>query len=274
MLLALLWALGTLPALAIRNGVADTTDVAVGEILPTSTHVMCTATLISRNAVLTSASCLSDTTPSAVFTFAPSSTQSARIVKIVVHPEFNKGNGNSNFDIAIGVLSKAQNRTWNFSFPTLATSEPLANVNGTAVGFGQTSDVSAGGTRNSGTLALAGFTSGSDSTGVTFSDGTMALTSGTGANQMICPGDTGGPLFVNNQLAGVASFVLNLPCSQAGPAFEVPVARLNAWIKSTLALVDPPGACETDDDAQFATQHGGCEDLKSADMERPLTQCS
>jgi hypothetical protein len=67
----------------------------------------------------------------------------------------------------------------------------------------------------------------------------------------------------SGQLVGVASFVLNLPCSQAGPAFEVPIARLNAWIKSTLATVDPPGACETDDDAQFTTQNGGCEDLKS-----------
>jgi hypothetical protein len=260
---ALPWALGTRPALAIRNGVADTTDVAVGEITPTATHGMCTATLISRNAVLTSASCLSDTTLGAVFTFAPSSTQSASIVKVVVHPEFSKFNGNASFDIAIGLLSKAQNRTWNFPFPTLATVEPATGNNGTAVGFGQTADVLAAGSRNSGQLAVSSFSSGSDSTGATFPDGVMQLNPGTGANQMVCPGDIGGPLFVNNQLAGVAAFVHNLPCSQAGPAFAVPTARLHSWIITTRNQVDPPGACEVDDDAAFATANGGCEDLKS-----------
>jgi hypothetical protein len=82
-------------------------------------------------------------------------------------------------------------------------------------------------------------------------------------NQMICPGDFGGPLFVDGQVAGIASFTASCFCEETGPGYYVAADRLSGWIAETLEEIDPPGACRCNDNASYATREGGCKDLAS-----------
>ena len=246
---------------AIRNGTIDTNGLyrGVGEILPTATHSPCTATLVSRNAILTTGGCFFDFGPNPVFTFAPRADRAANVISINIHPNSVLGLGA--FNVAIGVLDKSKNREWSYRPYGLNTTPLAVGTLGTAVGYGTTQDNGTAGVRNFGTLRFSGFLADSDGVGGTISNAYEQVDPGTSAFQMICAGDTGGPFLVNGTIAGLAAFSLGSPCSQAGPGFQMTVDRLAPWITATLNQYDPPGACNYNDDTAFATENGGCEDL-------------
>ena len=249
---------------AIRNGTIDTNGLyrGVGEILPTATHAMCTATLVSRNAILTTADCFYDPSGNTAFTFSPSANRAASVLSINSHPYWGNGPGSGleAFDVAVGILDKSKNRGWSYRPYPLNTSPLAVGTLGTAVGYGMTQDSGTVGIRNYGTLLFAGYGPDGDGFGGSIVNAYEVVTPGTNASQMICPGDTGGPYLVNGQIAGLAAFAAGSPCSQAGPGFEMTIDRLAPWITATLNQYDPPGACNYNDDTTFATLNGGCED--------------
>ena len=256
-------------AWAILNGTIDTNALyrGVGQIPATAGHPLCTATLISRNAILTTASCLTDSTANAVFMFSPRVGQAANVNAIYVNPNFPGPAGGFPFevyDIAVAVLDKSKDRGWSYRPYALNTAPLTAGTIGSAVGFGATGVGGTGaGPRNFGSLRFDGYLADYDAFGTFIPNAYEQIDPATSTYQMICPGDTGGPFLVNGAIAGLAAFTQHAPCSQggSGSGFEMTVDRLAPWITATLNQYDPPGACDYNDDTAFVTAQGGCEDL-------------
>ena len=255
-------------AWAILNGTIDTNALyrGVGQIPATAGHSACTATLISRNAVLTTATCLTDSTPNAVFTFAPDATHAAGLIAIYANPNFDVvGSISEPFDVAVAVLDKSKNRSWRYKQYAVNTNPIGPGTTGSAVGYGQTSSAGAGaGSRNFGSVIFTQYLGDFDAFNNYYGNAYEQINAGTTTYQMICPGDTGGPFLVNGVIAGLAAFAQGQPCGPNAPqssGFEMTVDRLAPWITATLNQYDPPGACNYNDDTTFATLNGGCEDV-------------
>ena len=257
--------LSTSAAWAILNGASDTSHPGVGQIPATAGHPACTATLISRNAVLTTASCFLNSSSNPAFSFSPQVGSQANLVATYSNPQFNGGAVEA-FDVAVAILDKSKNRGWRFK-PYALNASPLAiGTVGAAVGFGATGANGTGtGSRNFGALRFSGYLSDFDATQAVIPNAYEQVDPGTSTYQMICPGDTGGPLLVNGAIAGLAAFPQGAPCSSGpgfglGSGYEMTVDRLAPWITATLNQYDPPGACNYNDDTAFVTFQGGCQD--------------
>lgn len=161
--------------------------------------------------------------------------------------------------MALVRLEKSQTRRWNdvVRYPVATTGMPTL-VHATGVGFGESSFRA--GTRTSGDFMVTQYIGTEAPAGVWIPDAFLEVKPGNVKDQMICPGDSGGPLLFHNQVAGVASFRFVATCPEDGPGYQVNTARFAPWIADTLNELDPPGACATEDDASFTTAGGGCRD--------------
>ncbi|MEO8678624.1 MAG: Ig-like domain repeat protein [Vicinamibacterales bacterium] len=242
----------TAPWTPIRNGDPETRPQfnGVGMIVPSATHGGCTATLISPFIVLTAAQCLIDTSPDPVFEFSLGAGRTARVTDIRVHPSFSTVDGvNLAFDVALAVLDRAAVASWTDINPATRRADPISPiVDGIAVGFGETG-AGAGG-RTSGTLQITSYVGGEDANFNFLPDAFIETSPGT-ANQMFCRTGTGGPLFFDDQVVGVASFRNVATCAEDGPGFYIPVARLADWIQSAANELGNRAPTAEDDFAEF-----------------------
>jgi len=246
----------------IRNGeLADAPEFSgIGALLETTTHGLCSGTLITPSLVLTAAQCVQDSSPNPVFQFSAGTAQVAASTLVRQHPLFSTVDGlNLAFDMALVRLEKPISRGWDVQrFPVAKVNMPV-DQHGVGVGFGE-SDYPTG-VRTWGDFLLTQYIPGEGPVGVVFPDGFLETVPGSAKNQMICPGDSGGPLIYNNQIVGVASFRFVATCPEDGPGYFVSTPRLSKWIQDAVDELDPPGACAGEDNAGFATAGGGCHDL-------------
>ena len=221
------------PAAPIRNGIPEARPQfsGVGMILPSATHGACTATMISPFIVLTAAQCLIDSSPDPVFEFSLGEGRTARLTDIRTHPlAFTVDGFNQAFDVALVSLDRADVASWTDVVPaTLRAAPPTPIVEATAVGFGATND---GGRRTSGTLLLSNYAPflGPDGN---FQPQAFLVTDPGGTNQMFCYLGTGGPLFFEDQIVGVAAFRNVATCAEDGPGFYINTSRVADWIHAT-----------------------------------------
>jgi uncharacterized repeat protein (TIGR01451 family) len=221
------------PGAPIRNGIPEARSQfsGVGMILSSATHGACTATMISPFIVLTAAQCLIDSSPEPVFEFSLGEGRTARLIDIRRHPlAFTVDGFNQAFDVALASLDRADVASWADVVPaTLRAEPPTPIVEATAVGFGATND---GGRRTSGTLLLSDYAPFMGPDGVVHLQALLVTDPGS-ANQMFCAPGTGGPLFFEDQIVGVAAFRNVATCADDGPGFYINTSRVADWIHAT-----------------------------------------
>jgi hypothetical protein len=257
---AMIMTLWAAPAAAIRNGDPDPGAVygAVGQILPSATHAACTGTLIYQDLVLTAAQCVDDKSASPVFEFSPAPGRTARATAILQHPGFDLGDGlNLTYDVALIRLDRATTSSWTDIVPLwIASAEIPTLVPATEVGFGETSTGVGSGTRRSGAMLVTQYIGGDGAQGVVVPDAFLEAVPGNDMNQMFCPGDAGGPLLYQGQIAGIASFRSVATCDESGPGYYVPTGRLAQWIGENAKMLEaaPPWAYAGADQSVHAGQ--------------------
>ena len=256
---------GIASAHVIHNGTPENRPeyAGVGQILPSATHSRCTATLISRNAILTAAQCFQDPSLNPRYEFALDVDHRAEVTGFLFHPEYLGDFGsNPSFDIALAVLDKTKRKHWD-ALPRAALRTTLlpTDTDALAIGFGDTANGAGAGERQSGVLRVTGYVDGADNFGNSIPRAFVEVIPISGLDQMICPGDMGGPLYVDGEVAGIASFRAVGICDEYSPGYFLAPNRLLGWILDTLNEIDPPGACSCNDNDAFATREGGCNDL-------------
>jgi hypothetical protein len=253
---------------AIRNGDPATAPAfsGVGLLSGAPDGRTCTGSLISPSLVLTAAQCVYGVAPGALTFSLPTvggrtPRRQAAVTAAVPHPLFSTYDGiNLIFDVALARLEKPRSRRWRDArrYP-VATAGMPTRVHATVVGLG---DSPLGpGRRTQGDVLVTQYIGSEGPVGIWVPDAFLELQPGTSADQMFCPGDAGGPLLYQGEIAGLASFRFVATCVEAGPGYAVSVPHHASWIAERLAELDPPGACATEDDASFATAGGGCQDL-------------
>lgn len=260
----------------IRNGdVANAPQYrGVGAVLGSSSQVKCSASLISKSMVLTAAQCVFNASPTQLrfaigqgdeSLVAGEDFQRVAEVKVVKsHPRFVGEYGpNLTFDLALVRLEKSESRAWKdvVRYGVAAADMPTQVV-GTSVGYGETAAYPAG-TRTFGEFMVSRYVAGEGDPGQVYKNAFMEVQPGNDKDQMICPGDSGGPMLHEGMIAGVASFGSVSSCDQQRPGYLVSTPRFADWIEEQLNEFDPPGACNIEDTEEFATTGGGCGDLES-----------
>ena len=234
------------PAFAMRNGTPENGPQynGVGQILPNATHDRGTGVLISRRCVLTAAHNVANDT-NAVHVFALDGQHSATVTAFRLHPDFvNYQAENPAFDVAVLLLDANQTQGWDcFVRSRVRTTPVTAGVAGIGVGFGETSDGTGAGARDSGAFQVVGYAQGADANGNEIPNAFLAVGPGNSSNQMICPGDFGGPIYIDGTVAGIASFNNGVDCNDATYGYHVAADRLAAWIAATVTELDPAGEC-------------------------------
>ncbi len=205
---------------AIVNGSVDQDHQAVGVLL-SGQDVACTATLISRNTVLTAAHCVTDAAaPRQIldhveFFLGGLNGRSIKANSVTVHPKYE---GGKQADLAVVQLSENVDHV---SPMTIAKQMAQPGEAVLLLGFGKTGEHSG----QFGVLRQATNVIGQ------VADQTMVIYGADGENGNLCDGDSGGPTLASRQgteiLIGVHSSKGGT-CGQQG--HDVRVDVYNAWI--------------------------------------------
>lgn len=239
------------PASAIRMGTLEPGEQynAVGMILPSAGHGSCTGVMLSRIVFLTAAQCVRDQSANPVFEFTLGPGMTAHATEIRAHPGFDTADGvNLAFDLALVQLDEVEVQTWLgislINLSAIREGPVLAGALATGVGFGETQTGAGSGERRSGVLSVTGYLAGEDLFFNTIPDAFIEVFPGNAQDNMFCPGDAGGPLFIDDRIAGVASFRFVAECNEAGPGYYVNLDNLTGWISENLNALDPAAVPE------------------------------
>ena len=212
----------------IVNGVFTSLYPSTGALLfgndPATAFTYCSGTLIGCDTFLTAAHCVCDTTGPDCQSLDPASRmvflQHAgffQLASIAVRTDFDFPVGD------IAVLKLATPVTAIRPSP-IATSAPSIGTAGTIVGFGR----SGGGNQDYGLKRAASVTTAGCSFGI--SNSTSVCWSFTGAGGNTCNADSGGPLFIGSNVAGVTSGGSSNSCLPTDNSFDANVAHYAAYI--------------------------------------------
>ena len=227
---------------AILGGTADaaSTNVFLLDLRFDTRASICSAVLISPRVLLTAAHCV-DPVFHGASTLTVRATNKANTVMLMQsdmidvttitrHPSWNPAVQESDFDFAAILLERAPTgvtaATLLTALPANAAGQPLR-----VLGYGRASvsDAATSGTRRSVTLPITTITS-------------ADLRFGTNGAAGICAGDSGGPSFLGEAVAGIHSRTEGTSC---GVGVDIRVDRHAAFIDAFVAANDPP-SCAND----------------------------
>jgi secreted trypsin-like serine protease len=196
--IAALTALSAAPARAINGGAPASKEIAAQTVMIVSTRgASCTGTVIARDLVLTAAHCVQPKSNYAIV-IPGTAPRIVPVVKIAVHPRYDPHQFETRRpspDMAIIKIAeplpahyRVAKLATTAAFPKHGTMFVLAGF-----GFARDGDERSAGTLRSVTLPNIG------STG----DSMIRVSAGNGATTGACTGDSGGPAFLNGEVAGV-----------------------------------------------------------------------
>ena len=157
--------------------------------------------------------------------------------------------------MALAKLDESATNGWtDIVLPGLSDSAPAVLLNGTAVGFGQIDAVSGAPLRTSGALLMTQYVPDFDIDFNVIPEAYIEVEPGTARDQMFCPAGSGGPLFVQDHIVGIASFRNVATCADPGPGYYINVHRLADWILTTVAALTNRPPTLTDPGPQTNTE--------------------
>lgn len=218
---------------AIRNGVPEARPQfnGVGTLRSPAGGETCTATLVSRLVVLTAAQCVRHIAPGEL-EFAIDAEHIVPVTDIRIHPQFEDSDGvNLPFDLALLKLDDAA-ATWTGVAPAAVGGDDVPiGIEGTAIGFDEA--------RTSGALLVNDYIAGGTEFGLVVPNAFIEALPANSQDHMFCRPGVGGPLMVENRIAGVASFRTVATCEEAGPGYYLTLKHLLEWIEQTRTDLDP-----------------------------------
>ncbi|HWK88166.1 MAG TPA: trypsin-like serine protease [Xanthobacteraceae bacterium] len=223
------WCAWLLPALAINGGAPASSELAAQTVMIVSTRgAICTGTVIARELVLTAAHCVAPKSDYAVAVKggAPRVIQAARIV---LHPKFDPRQFETRVpspDMAIVKLAEPLPANYRAARLARDPALPKRGTLFTLAGFGFAKD---GDERSLGTLRSIALPSVGTTGGIM-----VRVSSGNGGTQGACTGDSGGPAYLNGELAGVIGWTSIPAGKNCGFTTGVTLVGLQrAWIDGT-----------------------------------------
>ncbi|CRK61390.1 secreted trypsin-like serine protease [Alloactinosynnema sp. L-07] len=180
----------------------------------------CTGTLVAPTKVLIAAHC-ADAAGEKTFVYGlddlklynggnGSGFQASKVVTYKKHPKYV--NFDQGYDVAVVTLEKAITLVGGAAFPTYATSADASDVligkTGLSFGYGKKdfNDTTKDVTLTKANMPIVDGDSVCQGVGAGFKSATMICAGDPNGNPTILPGDSGGPLIVNNKIYGVASW--------------------------------------------------------------------
>jgi secreted trypsin-like serine protease len=223
------WCAWLSPALAINGGAPASSELAAQTVMIVSTRgAICTGTVIARELVLTAAHCVAPKSDYAVAVKggAPRVIQAARIV---LHPKFDPRQFETRVpspDMAIVKLAEPLPANYRAARLARDPALPKRGTLFTLAGFGFAKD---GDERSLGTLRSIALPSVGTTGGIM-----VRVSSGNGGTQGACTGDSGGPAYLNGELAGVIGWTSIPAGKNCGFTTGVTLVGLQrAWIDGT-----------------------------------------
>ncbi len=234
-LLLALWAgLGLLPAAAITGGAPAPASIAAQTALIVSTRgASCSGAVLARDLVLTAAHCVQPAGEYAVVIYEGGAPRLVPVARIALHPRFDPAQFETRRPTPdLALLKIAEPLPARFRLVRLAreTAAPRHGDKFALAGFGMTSEGNAktAGKLYSVTLPAIGNTI--DATGIIM----VRLSAGGGTNAGACTGDSGGPVFQGETVAGVIGWATGAQGRQCGLVTGVTlVAPQLDWITAT-----------------------------------------
>ena len=218
------------PAQAINGGAPAAREIAAQTAMIVSTRgAICTGTAIARDLVLTAAHCVAPKSDYAIVVKG-GAPRVIQVVRIVLHPKFDPRQFETRVpspDMAI--LKLAEPLPANYH-PAKLASDPALPKRGTLftlAGFGFAKD---GDERSLGTLRSIALPSVGTTGGIM-----VRVSSGNGGVLGACTGDSGGPAFLNGEVAGVIGWTSIPAGKNCGFTTGITLVGLQrAWIDGTV----------------------------------------
>lgn len=218
------------PAQAINGGAPGSAELAAQTVMIVSTRgSICTGTVIARDLVLTAAHCVAPKSNYAV-SVKGGAPRVIQVVRIVLHPKFDPRQFETRVpspDMAI--IKLAEPLPANYRVAKLAT-DPALPKRGTVftlAGFGFAKD---GDERSLGTLRSIELPSVGTTGGIM-----VRVSNGDGGTKGACTGDSGGPAYLGNELAGVIGWTSIPTGKNCGFTTGVTLVGLQlGWIRQTV----------------------------------------
>ncbi|HWJ99437.1 MAG TPA: trypsin-like serine protease [Xanthobacteraceae bacterium] len=217
------------PAQAINGGAPASSELAAQTVMIVSTRgSICTGTVIARDLVLTAAHCVAPKSNYAV-SVTGGAPRVIQVARIVLHPKFDPRQFETRVpspDMAI--IKLAEPLPANYRAATLMR-DPVLPKRGTLftlAGFGFAKD---GDERSLGTLRSIALPSVGTTGGIM-----VRVSNGNGGTQGACTGDSGGPAYLNGELAGVIGWTSIPTGKNCGFTTGVTLVGLQlGWIQQT-----------------------------------------
>jgi secreted trypsin-like serine protease len=238
LLILVMLALGAQPAHAIVGGADAPAALSAQTVMIVSTRgATCSGAVIARDLVLTAGHCVQPAANYAVVVSEGGTQSLIELARTVLHPRFDPvlfAARKPSPDLAIVKLAKPLPAQFRAAKLEREPAKPQPGERYTLAGFGVSaeSDGSSAGKVRSIVLPVIGNTI--DSTGIIMT----RLSSKSGKPAGACIGDSGGPVFRNDRLAGIIAWTTGTGPRECGDVTGATlVAQQFGWIAATVKLL-------------------------------------